>query len=128
MVLFGGVRNEPHGGRLADDTWEWDGAQWEQRTPAHSPSGRYFHAMTYDPVRSRTVLFGGTADVRQPLQLSNETWEWDGEDWTQLTLTTSPPARCLHALAHDMRRRGVVVFGGAVAQDVGASDTWILEP
>src|SRR5688572_27577217 len=40
-------------------TWEWHGDAWALRRPALSPTPRNGHTMAYDPVRRRTVLFGG---------------------------------------------------------------------
>jgi hypothetical protein len=37
--------------------------------------------MTYDSTRSRTILFGG-GPLAKPLL--NDTWEWNGEYWTQI--------------------------------------------
>src|SRR5215471_5263395 len=75
-VLFGGrvVTTE-----LAD-TWEWDGASWTQRSPAHTPPARNFHALAHDLARARTVLFGGANAAGAALA---DTWEWDGADWKQ---------------------------------------------
>jgi hypothetical protein len=113
VVLFGGYG-------LAD-TWEWDGATWTQRTPATSPPPQYGHAMAFDAVRQRVVLFGGT-DHGDGRRLA-VTWEWDGVTWTQRTPVTSPPARSSHAMAYDVARRRVVLFGGRDGTGP-LSDTW----
>src|SRR5579862_6826043 len=58
-VLFGGIT----AGSFSDDTWEWNGTVWTQRT-ASGPSPRSRHAMAYDAGHGVTVLFGGyTADA-----------------------------------------------------------------
>jgi hypothetical protein len=90
VVLFGG--NNPvwvmygTGGAWVqyprNDTWEWDGVGWHAMQPAASPSLRYGMPMVHDPVRRRTVLFGG--DHRA------DTWVWDGSAWTQVVTPTSP--------------------------------------
>ena len=49
--------------------------------------------MAYDSKRGRTVLFGGSAGNVN----LNDTWEWDGQDWTQVA-DTGPPARGGHAM------------------------------
>jgi hypothetical protein len=75
MVLFGGyVVDFPALGYFTD-TWDWDGTNWTLRTfvlPPFGPAGRQTHMMAFDPVRGRTVLFGGantTGDL-------NDTWEY----------------------------------------------------
>ena len=54
IVLFGRL---PSGEAL---TAEWDGHDWVPKAPATSPSARSEHAMAYDSLRQRIVLFGGT--------------------------------------------------------------------
>jgi hypothetical protein len=39
-VLFGGL---PRVGDALDDTWEWDGTTWTQRSPETRPPARYNH-------------------------------------------------------------------------------------
>jgi hypothetical protein len=57
-VLFGGDYVDGSGNDfLFDDTWEWNGTDWAQRSPATSPQARLGHAMAYDSVRGVTVLF-----------------------------------------------------------------------
>jgi hypothetical protein len=109
VVLFGG--NSSTATSVAhDETWEWNGAAWTRGTPATSPPRRFRHAMAYDVLQQRTVLFGGTAGVFVgPMA---DTWAWDGSNWIQHTPATSPPARSGHALSYDILRRRVVLFGG----------------
>ena len=111
VVLFG-ERN---------DTWEWDGETWTQRTPATSPPARYAHALAYDAARQRVVLFG---EYDNNNYLNDTTWEWDGETWTQRTPPTSPPVRWGHALAYDAARQRVVLFGGRDTNYNSLNDTW----
>ncbi|MBL8755448.1 MAG: peptidase S8, partial [Planctomycetes bacterium] len=73
-VLFGGLLSQS--GSLSNQTWEWDGTVWVLRTPGLAPSARSGHGMAYDPIRQRTVLFGGSN--ANPLA---DTWEWDGTNW-----------------------------------------------
>ena len=42
-------------------------------------AARGYHAMTYDPLRERVVLFGGQAGPASPML--GDTWEWDGKQW-----------------------------------------------
>ena len=66
------------------------GLDWTQVTPANSPSARSQHAMTYDSVRGKVVMFGGTDGIFNQV---NDTWEYDGANWTQITTTLSPSGR-----------------------------------
>jgi hypothetical protein len=103
VVLFGGYDNGVLG-----DTWTWDGTDWTQRTPAHSPPAGYAHAMAYDAAHAQVVLFGGYGGS------GNDTWTWDGTDWTQRTPAHSPSPREGHAMAYDAAHAQVVLFGGFV--------------
>jgi cysteine-rich repeat protein len=120
-VLFGGL------GQLdavplfqLNDTWEWNGSSWiERMPPLPLPSPRQGAGMVYDAARGMVVLFGGKDDLGQPLQ---DTWEWNGTSWIELTPAIKPPARVHHAMAYDSDRRKVVLFGGWAAGPLG--DTW----
>jgi hypothetical protein len=118
-VLFGGTSNENSG---KNDTWEWDGVNWTQKTPAAKPTARFGTALAYDSSRAKTVLFGGGVISGGILSTFNDTWEWDGVNWTQKFPATSPSVRYKHALAYDGIRGRTVLFGGI--STVGKSDTW----
>jgi hypothetical protein len=66
------------------DTWTWDGTRWSARNPAHAPPGRERGAMAYDPKHKIVVLFGGFRRDGGTAQDMNDTWAWNGEDWTRL--------------------------------------------
>jgi len=112
------------GGQYANDTWEWDGVNWTQRTSAHTPLGRVTSVMAFDAARGKTVLFGGTAMPGGTWTLLNDTWEWDGIDWTQLSPATSPVVRQTAAMTYDANRKLTVLFGGYSPTGYRLADTW----
>jgi hypothetical protein len=118
-VLFGGYYYDGSGHPL-NDTWEWDGVDWVQRTPATKPTPRDFHGMAYDSARGVTVLFGGLVNSSY---FANDTWEWDGTSWVQRTPVTVPAARGDHAMAYD-NARGVTVLFGGTNQSGSLNDIW----
>jgi hypothetical protein len=119
-VLFGGSGKYGH----LSDTWEWNGTEWIQCFPANSPSGVYAPAMVYDSARQRIVLFGGYSYIDGPL-FHNDTWEWDGTNWTQMSPGNSPQGRSRHAMAYDSARGVTVLFGGMTGiPGTTLSDTW----
>ena len=67
--------------------------------------------------RGRVVVFGG----RNAAGLLGDTWEWDGESWTQVA-DSGPSKRFGHAMAFDRNRQRVVLFGGDSSGRL--SDTW----
>src|SRR5262252_4310106 len=88
---------------------------WQDRSP--SPIARLGHALAFDILRGRTVLFGGlTATLRA------DTWEWDGAIWTLRSPANAPPARTDHAMAYDPSRACTVLFAGVAG--VALADTW----
>ncbi len=108
VLLFGGAA----GPSLAfGDTWAWDGSSWRQIASPLSPSPRVGHAMAYDPVRQRVVLFGGSS-VGGAGGLLNDTWEWTGQGWARIPTPVTPPALNGHAMAYDIDRGRVILFGG----------------
>jgi hypothetical protein len=110
VVLFGGIVGSG-GSAFTNQTWEWDGATWFQRSSSQSPPARVEHAIAYDIVRQRTVLYGGYAGSNQ----EQDTWEWDGVDWVQRAATTPaiPNGRRRHTMAYDSVRQRVILFGGS---------------
>jgi len=67
--------------------------------------------MCYDPLRRRTVLFGGSLTF--VITPANDTWEFDGSNWTQVATPTSPPDALPKSMIYDARRNRVVMLGEA---------------
>jgi uncharacterized protein (TIGR03437 family) len=123
-VLFGGGPTAVAADGL-NDTWVWDGSNWTQKSPQNNPSTRLFPAMAYDPVHSQTVLFGGMGNGALGLIPLNDTWVWDGSNWTQKSPQNSPLARFYHAMAYDSAHGEVILFGGNnTVTNIHFGDTW----
>jgi Galactose oxidase, central domain len=128
IVLFGGQSEDvPY---LAD-TWEWDGTAWSKCRTSRAPPARHAHAMAYDSLRNRVVLFGGLGPGESSNRLLQDTWEWDGVEWTQRRIDQAPPGRCSHAMTFDAVRTRVVLFGGLGRRipgdpksKIALADTW----
>jgi Kelch motif protein len=84
VVLYGG-----YDGVVRGDTWEWDGTNWTETTPAQTLPPRNLPVMCFDPVTARTLVIGGVDPQGQPV--SNILWEYDGTSWTQRAAATVPP-------------------------------------
>ncbi|MBN2360968.1 MAG: hypothetical protein JXR83_16045, partial [Deltaproteobacteria bacterium] len=118
VVMYAGYTNY---GTTLQDTWEWNGLSWTQRTTGSNPLTRYGHTMAFDSARNRAVLFGG---YRYPSLFLQDTWEWDGTSWVERTLGSgNPPVRTEHAMAFDSARGRSVMFGGC-QDEAGLQDTW----
>jgi hypothetical protein len=114
-TLFGGV-----GSGVTNDTWEWDGYSWLNRTPVHSPSMRSGHAMAMLGGHG-TVLFGGIGNG-----YLYDTWSWDGADWHDITPIAGPvpPPRTGHGLAAIGNH--LLLFGGTDSANL-FNDTWTFD-
>ncbi|MGV3622455.1 MAG: hypothetical protein ACO1OB_16675 [Archangium sp.] len=120
VVLFGGrdlSASTEHG-----DTWEWDGLSWSQRTPMTPPSPRFGHALSFDALRARMVLFGGLRG--EPPAALDETWEWDGTAWLQRTSAVSPPAQSAPLMTWDAARQRTVMTGTGAPVWTWDGATW----
>jgi hypothetical protein len=110
-VLFSGGHNG--GGKRLRDTWTWDGSDWTQRHPVHSPPARYAAAMAYDAATAELVLFGGYGRCQHCADgFHADTWTWDGSDWTLAAHSRYPEPRAYMQLTYDAADDRVVLFGG----------------
>ena len=113
VLLFGGGSFLEPVNKYLGDTWAWDGSDWTQLSPAHSPSPRGRATLVSYVAQSRVLLVGGG----QESDLS-DAWAWDGRDWTPIP---SPGSRD-GAAAADVGSR-VILFGGTVRL-IANTDAW----
>ena len=123
VVLFGGTGwiTSYLIGPLSD-TWTWNGTTWTQQHPTVTPPARNGFGMAYDVASGEVVLFGGDGGTRVPTFL-NDTWVWNGINWSQRQPGVSPAGRVEASLAYDAVSNQLVLFGGANGMTLG--DTWI---
>ncbi len=127
VVLFGGegpvVISGVFGDTFFNETWTFDGSNWNQLSPATSPSARDDAAIAYDPSIGKVVLFGGfgTGDAA--------TWTFDGSTWTQLSPAVSPPWRGGASMEYDPSIDRIVLFGGYVGPGSpgDSKETWTFD-
>jgi hypothetical protein len=114
-VLFGGFDNTNY----FADTWTWDGEAWTEQRPVTRPGARADATMA--TLGDTVVLFGGADGNSSTWQDLDDTWTWDGMDWTPRDVTPHPSARegAVMAALHG----SLILFGGNEG-DTGASDTW----
>jgi len=108
VVLFGG---DPAG--ALGDTWEWNGTYWLEHFGIAAPPPRGHAALAYDPVRQRSVLYGGSNNA-------GDTWEWDGTSWTQMTTNTHPTALSAMKMTWEAPRQRLVAFGAVSVSEIWA--------
>ncbi len=127
VVLFGGVDSNNN---YLNDTWVWDGFTWTRKSSPNSPSPRVNHKMVYDSAHSQVILFGGHGTNPFPLDKFNDTWVWDGSNWTQKFPNTNPPARAAFGLAYNSAQGQTVMFGGGDSNTFPnnkLNDTWVWD-
>ena len=93
--------------------WEYDGTAWTQLTMAIMPVTGFGAMLAYDPVRRRSVLFGGR---------TMGTWEWDGLNWYQVA-PRGGPIRSEAGMVYHKGRGTVILFGG-VGSTQYFNDMW----
>jgi hypothetical protein len=110
VVLYGG-RNALAPDQLLADTWVYDVGLGTWAFMGAGPPARERHAMAVNSgPDGGVVLFGGTNG--SPL---NDTWEWDGFTWTQLTPATPAPYSVGDAAAWDAIGQGVLLSSGGTS-------------
>jgi alpha-tubulin suppressor-like RCC1 family protein len=137
LVLFGGCCNSL--GEWTGETWVFDGTDWTLQHPLHSPPARGWAEMVYDAATSSIVLFGGQNELgtsaecpysyfNGPEHYCNDTWTWNGVDWTEQSPATRPGARTQGSFAYDSTHGTVVLFGGCAFGSCASPDnsqmTW----
>jgi hypothetical protein len=122
VILFGGFNSAP-----TNETESWNGSTWEELTPADSPPVRYDASMAFDAATNQLLLFGGCGvAVSGGYCYLNDTWSWNGDNWTELDPADSPPAMGLASMAYDAKTERIILFGGAgpTASSGTFDDTW----
>jgi hypothetical protein len=125
-VMYGGGNTSPFGGPSIDQTWEFNGVTWTRITTTNSPGGLANMGAAYDVIRQRTVIYGGDPDSFFPIA-SNQTWEYDGTNWTQVTTATNPGPLERPGMCFDITLQKTVLFGGIDPQTGGTDNTWVYD-
>jgi len=114
IVLFSGYSGSSE--YFYDDTWTWDGSNWQQMNPPTSPPPRALAAIAYDGSLNELMLFGGHQGNNFTSQSSGnvyygDTWAFNGRTWTDLSENYPPSAR-LGAYMTFTPGSGLVSYGG----------------
>jgi N-acetylneuraminic acid mutarotase len=126
LLLYGGWAG---GGVYSGSIWVYDPATntWtELRPQGVGPAPRATHAMVYDPVGGKAILFGGFDGI----SYYNDTWAYDpaANTWTNLVPAGSVPAkRSGHSLVYEPDSGKMILFGGWNGR-VDYNDTWAYDP
>ncbi|HXQ94240.1 MAG TPA: PKD domain-containing protein [Thermoplasmata archaeon] len=127
-----------HAAPASEVGWNASLPLWNQLAPSSSPPPRSDDGMAYDPQLNLTVLFGGSYTGGACFVFTtcalNDTWEFDGARWSNVTPThptptTNPSPRWGAGLVYDPAVGGLLLFGGTTASPSGlnnpaVNDTW----
>jgi hypothetical protein len=124
VVLFGGAPKEMTSDWY-NDTWLFQSGQWVQGPAAPADlTPRGGAAMAYDPAIGKIVLFGGDGAEWPPD--NNDTWLYDGTDWTRGPLAPGGLApRSGAQMVFDPDIGKIVMFGGS--GDRPYNETWLFD-
>ena len=113
LILFGGF--SPVLGDL-QDTWRFADGRWEEVAVSTSPSPRSVSRMTPYMKNGGVLLFGGFGPLHpgsKNLVDLDDTWTFDGKDWTRIEPVESPGPRSGHSMVQDRDTGLVILLGGA---------------
>ena len=119
IILFGGW----NGTSQATDTWIFDCATetWTDVTTEVFPPGRMSHAMVYDSVNDKVILFSGYG-TDGPYDDDTWTFDYSTNTWQEMNPEESPHARYGAGYVFDEVNESMIVFGGNSGGYF--SDTW----
>lgn len=125
LILFGG---RDRNWNESNDTWEYNPAEnsWRRINTIGSPWKRQFHAMVYDSIGKRAILFGGYEGD----EALGDLWAFDYDEarWETLPNEFAPAPRYMNGLVFDSANNSLVLFGGRIHDgnsQLQANDTWI---
>ena len=106
-------------GAPATPLWDWTNVS---SVVGAAPGTRSMAQAAYSPALGETVLFGGYTGEGGNYAY-NDTWEFSGNQWTELFPSVSPSARWGGGLVYDAAVQGLILFGGR--NDTSFfNDTW----
>lgn len=108
LLMFGG--SNYYSGLARNDTWTWDGTQWEEKTVATLPPALTRAAMV-DAPNIGVVQLVGEDRGNHPGYMA--VWTWDGTDWTYDAASAGvAPAHKSPTLIRDTTLQRTAMFGG----------------
>jgi hypothetical protein len=101
--------------------WDPAAATWKPLTPTVLPTCANEGAMTWQSSNNTILYTGGICTTTTGTE---ETYEWDGTNWTKIDLTSFAGSYVGSALTFDPDRQNAVLFGGAPTAGVLLANTF----
>jgi hypothetical protein len=122
ILMFGG---EGANGHTLGDLWAFDGAQWTEIPRSIVVPHRTYSGAALDVATDALVAYGGwTCCTVGPYA---ETWQMQGEEWSEVDVSANPGRREGHSMTYDPEEGKIRVLGGANAQTTRLADTWTFD-
>jgi hypothetical protein len=121
FIAFGGVDGT---GTDLQDTWELvptpttTGWSWSKRSST-GPAIREQQAAFFNPTTLAVTVVGG----KNSSGTLSDVWSWNGNTWTQLTVTGQPSGRYAATSTYDAARGEALLFGGTTTGG-NVGDLW----
>jgi hypothetical protein len=116
IVLHGGAQGTSGNHKIFQDTWEWNGTEWQQIDDTGPV--RSYPGMVFDTSKNCLWLFGGMANLDPETPLG-DTWELSDTSWTKRQdMGPTPTANPKMVYAGSR----TILFGGDELDQPG--DTW----
>lgn len=124
VILFGGRNaNTSLFGECYNDTWAFNGENWEKLSPQSSPTPRAYPMGDTDTFFNNTMLFGGLYEWNNTIQFYQDMWFFDGYNWIQKYVGSILPINQFDDLKYDPHRKVFVGFGCS-SSPLGNNETW----
>jgi hypothetical protein len=108
---------------------------WTENLTAHTPPvgcPELAYMASQDKViafgghNSPVSILGGALTTSFPYSATDQTWSYNGSDWTLLAPSASPSARYCATSAYDPTTESILLFGGLDRYGNVLTDTWVF--
>jgi len=114
----------------------WNGVAWQPSPDGLAlPSPMFSRVLAFDTATHELIAFGfgqTACTAGCPPNGGPETWAYNGATWSQLHPAQSPPGLDEMAMAYDIARHELVLFGGEThningTTGVAVNNTWVFD-
>lgn len=97
---------------------------WTAYSPANKPSTRMMNNIAKDKINNKIMICLGCRNFTDTPSYTQDTWTFDGNDWTQENPAHLPTKRTYHPYTWDGKNNNIVLFGGMNSSYAALQDTW----
>ncbi|MCE7736149.1 MAG: hypothetical protein GPJ54_14805, partial [Candidatus Heimdallarchaeota archaeon] len=99
---------------------------WVERSPAPNPGARQHHAMAYDSINDKLILFGGNNGTSTDRFADTWAYDYKTNTWEEMKPSISPVSMYGHAMVYEPELQKVVMFGGYDGSSL-LNDIWVYD-